>query len=123
MNQVKEMRNANWETRELRSSTTDTSGDTSASGGSLPLTIDKNLQAAANGCVEAMEKMTSTLMEAIERGEKSRSIAQTACSARTCGTRTQEGYDYVGKAEPGAEAKVLPPHQRPRDVFDHWVKA
>ena len=70
MNQVKEMRNATWETRELRSSTTDTSGDTSASGGSLLLTIDKNLQAAANSCIEATEKMTSTLMEAIERAEK-----------------------------------------------------
>ena len=70
MNQVKEMRNAAWETRELRSSTTDTSGDTSALGGSRLMTIDKNLQGAANGCIEAMAKMTSTLMEAIERGEK-----------------------------------------------------
>ena len=70
MNQVKELRSATWETRELRSSTTDTSGDTSASGGSLLMTMDKNLQAAANGCIEAMAKMTSTLMEAIERGEK-----------------------------------------------------
>ena len=68
--QMKEMRNVAWETRELRALTTDTSGDTSASGGSLLLTIDKNLQAAANGCIEAMAKMTSELMGATERGEK-----------------------------------------------------